>query len=73
MCGATDGGDDKLTSIRACLLDSFTSDSEGLAVDQQIFRSLDPLFHVLLHAGREAWQDAQTDNIDKQRGRGDRR
>ncbi len=58
---------DKVNSIRGCFLDDFQLDSTGLNIDKDILAKLDPMFHVLLHAGREAWQDTNIDNLDKQR------
>src|SRR3989304_4049239 len=49
---------DKVNSTRACLVDPFRVDAEGLDIDREVLAGLDPLFHLLLHAGRQAWQDA---------------
>ena len=58
---------DKVNSIRGCFLDSFHMDPTDLDLDKDILANLDPMFHVLLHAGRQAWQDAKTASLDKQR------
>jgi len=58
---------DKVNSIRGCFLDSLKLDPTGLDLDKNILAKLDPVFHVLLHAGRQAWQDTNNDNLDKQR------
>ena len=58
---------DKVYSKRACFVDNFKADIEGLGIDAELLASLDPMFHLLLHAGNQAWRDAVTDNIDKQR------
>ena len=58
---------DKVNSIRGCFLDTFQLDPTGLDLDKNILAKLDPMFHVLLHAGQQAWQDANNDNLDKQR------
>ena len=64
---ANDLAPDKVTSIRGCFLESFQLDPEGLDIDKNVLEKLDPLFHVLLHAGRQAWQDTHSGNLDKQR------
>lgn len=58
---------DKVNSIRACLLDLPHLESDGLQLDERFLATLDPMFHVLLQAGQQAWQDAHTDTLDKQR------
>lgn len=58
---------DKVYSRRACLLDSLTPNLTDLAVDAGLVASLDPMFHLALEAGRQAWNDAQLANIDRQR------
>ncbi|MGR3319631.1 MAG: beta-ketoacyl synthase N-terminal-like domain-containing protein [Candidatus Anammoxibacter sp.] len=61
------GAKDKLYSRRACFVDDFQIDPSGLDIDQQFLVKLDPLFHLALHAGREAFVDCKTANIDKKR------
>lgn len=58
---------DKVYSRRACLLDFFTPDFSDLAVDADVVASLDPMFHLALEAGRQAWNDANLANIDRRR------
>lgn len=58
---------DKVNSRRACLVEGFEFNSEGLDVDEDLIRRLDPLYQILLSAGRDAWQDAKTNNLDKSR------
>jgi acyl transferase domain-containing protein len=58
---------DKVYSKRACFVDNFKVDTKGLEIDADFLASLDPMFHLLLHAGNQAWRDAVTDNLDKQR------
>ena len=58
---------DKVNSIRGCFLDSLELDPTGLDLDKDILAKLDPMFHILLHAGRQAWQDVNHDNLNKQR------
>jgi PfaB family protein len=58
---------DKVYSKRACFVDNFEADTDGLEIDAEFLASLDPMFHLLLHAGNQAWRDAVTENLDKQR------
>ncbi|MCK5497846.1 MAG: hypothetical protein KAI77_01525, partial [Gammaproteobacteria bacterium] len=64
---ANDLAPDRVNSIRGCFLESFQMDPEGLDIDKDILEKLDPLFHVLLHAGQEAWLDCNHGSLDKQR------
>jgi acyl transferase domain-containing protein/3-hydroxymyristoyl/3-hydroxydecanoyl-(acyl carrier protein) dehydratase len=58
---------DKVNSIRGCFVDSFTLDPEGLDIDKAILARLDPMFHLLLHAGRQAWEDTVTEKLERKR------
>jgi PfaB family protein len=58
---------DKVYSKRACFVDSMQPDTEGMDIDDEVLSGLDPMFHLLLHAGNQAWRDAITENLDKQR------
>lgn len=58
---------DKVNSTRGCFLEDFQLDTSDLDLDKNILAKLDPMFHLLLHAGREAWQDSNHENTDKQR------
>jgi PfaB family protein len=58
---------DKVYSKRGCFVDDFTCDLSGLNISREQLDRLDPMFHLLLHAGKAAWQDTVTKNIDPQR------
>ncbi len=58
---------DKVNSRRACLIQDFEFNPEGLNVDAELLNRLDPMYQILLHAGRDAWNDAKTDAINKER------
>ena len=45
---------DKAYSRRCCLLPDFRFDPRGLDVDPTLIAALDPLYHVVLQAGRDA-------------------
>jgi acyl transferase domain-containing protein len=61
------GAPDKVYSKRACLIDGFRFDPQGFAVAPERLEGLDPTFHLALHAGRLAWQDARTGSLDRAR------
>jgi len=58
---------DKVNSRRACLIQNFEFNPDGFDVDATLLNRLDPMYQILLHAGRDAWADAKTDRINKQR------
>ena len=49
------GMPDKVYSLKACLIDNFILDPEGFSLDPGLIRDLDPMHHLLLHAGRQAF------------------
>ncbi len=58
---------DRVYSKRACFVEDFQLDRQGLSIEDKFLNSLDPMFHLLLHAGNQAWRDAVTANLDRQR------
>lgn len=52
---ASDLAPDKAISKRACLINDFKLDPNGLSIDQDLLKELDPLYHLVLHAAREAF------------------
>jgi acyl transferase domain-containing protein/3-hydroxymyristoyl/3-hydroxydecanoyl-(acyl carrier protein) dehydratase len=62
-----EGGPDKVFSTRGGYVDEFRLDPSGLNIDPGLLAVLDPLFHFVLHAGRQAFNDAVTENLDRQR------
>ncbi|MCB9849175.1 MAG: hypothetical protein H6817_00550 [Phycisphaerales bacterium] len=58
---------DKALSARACFVDDFPFDPSGLNIDPTLCAALDPLYRLVLEAGRQAWRDAVTDALDRQR------
>jgi len=63
--GAADG----VYSRRGCFIDEIPPLSvlTGLAIDQELVAGLDPLFHLLLHAGKRAFDDGITEPLDRSR------
>ncbi len=63
----TSGQADRVSSIRGCFIEDFQLDLTGLNLDASLVDQLDPMFALALHAGRDAWFDAQTNDIDRAR------
>src|SRR5579871_1113918 len=61
------GRADCVYSRRACFVESFPLELAGLDVDPALIARLDPLFHLVLHAGSQAFRDASTARIDRKR------
>ncbi len=58
---------DRVYSTRGCFVEGFELDPAGLALDPALLGRLDPMFHLALHAGRAAWLDARTEQVDRGR------
>ena len=58
---------DRVYSTRACVVDGFTFDPGGLQLDADTLRGLDPLYEMVLHVGRQAFDDAATGTLDRRR------
>ena len=52
------GAADKVYSTRGCFIEDFHLDMRNLDLDPDVVAVLDPLFHLALHAGRQAVEDA---------------
>jgi PfaB family protein len=63
------GKADHVYSRRGCFIDAVPPLSElsGLSIDRNIAAGLDPLFHLLLHAGKRAFDSAVTKPLDRTR------
>jgi PfaB family protein len=55
---------DRLISTKACFVDPSPPFESSKLADMGL-NQLDPLFHLLLHAGHQAWDDAQTRHLDR--------
>ena len=64
-----EGKADCIYSKKACFVDSFTPNLpfDQLNINAALVEQLDPLFHLLLHAGVGAWNDSQTAAINRER------
>ena len=56
---------DRVYSRRGCFIDGFHLDPVGLDLPADLLAGLDPVFHLALHAGRQAWQSARIDELDR--------
>ena len=63
----TPGAPDKVYSTRACFIEGFELDPTGLALEESFLQSLDPMFHLALHAGRQAFESARMGEVDRSR------
>ncbi len=61
------GAPDKVYSKKACFIDDFKPDFSGLDLRETFLERLDPVFHLALHAARQAFFDAQPGKIDRSR------
>lgn len=61
------GAPDKVYSTRGCFVDGFELDERGLSISPELIRTLDPMFHLLLHAGRQAFESALMNDVDRAR------
>src|SRR5262249_46492166 len=61
------GQADCVYSTRGGFVEDFHLDPEGLDLDPGLLDRLDPMFHLALHAGRQAWRDAVTEGLDRRR------
>jgi PfaB family protein len=58
---------DKAFHRRGCVIQDFTFDPDGFAMPAELLSSLDPMYHLVLHAGRQAFSAFQSAAIDKDR------
>ncbi len=63
------GAADRVYSRTGCFIEELPSAATlpGLALDPSILAGLDPLFHLLIHAGKRAFDDGVTAHLDRSR------
>jgi PfaB family protein len=61
------GAPDKVYSKRGCYVEGFKWDPRDLAISREFVNKLDPMFHLLLHAGRQAFESASMQDVDRSR------
>jgi len=57
---------DKAYSKRVYLIEDFEFDPKGIDIDVDLINALDPMYHIALHAGREALSDCVTFPADRE-------
>ena len=55
---------DRVYSTRGCFVESFAPDPTGLRIAPELLSALDPVYHMTLHAGRQAFLDGKTADLD---------
>ncbi len=58
---------DKTFSKKACLIHDFKFDPAGIDLDEELLNALDPLYQMVLHAGRDALSDCVTASLNKKK------
>ncbi len=58
---------DKAYSKRSHLITDFRFDSEGFTIDPHLLAELDPLYHLVLHVGRDAVGGLPPDSLNRRR------
>jgi PfaB family protein len=58
---------DLACSKHAGLIENFTLDLNGIDIDHDLIGNMDPLYHLVLSAGRDALQGCEISTIDKKR------
>ena len=58
---------DKAFHRRGCVIQDFDFDPDGFAMPADSLRALDPMYHLVLHAGRQAFSAFQSAAVDKDR------
>ena len=58
---------DRVYSLRGYFLDEIPVDPSALDLPADLLTQLDPVFHLALHAGRQAFASGVTDHLDRRR------
>ncbi|RIK69172.1 MAG: type I polyketide synthase [Planctomycetota bacterium] len=58
---------DRVYSLRGCFVNPFTLRPDGLLLDESVVARLDPMYHMALHAARDAYLAARMDGVDRSR------
>jgi 3-oxoacyl-(acyl-carrier-protein) synthase/3-hydroxymyristoyl/3-hydroxydecanoyl-(acyl carrier protein) dehydratase len=61
------GALDRVYSKYGCYVDPFTLDPQGLDLGPELVAELDPVFHLTLRAGLEAFRSGVTHSLDRRR------
>ncbi len=63
----TPGLRDSVFTTRGCFAEDFVPDFSDSTLPLHLARALDPMFHMLIHAGKTAFASAKTGNLDRSR------
>ncbi len=63
----TVGRKDKVYSKRGYFIEDWTFDPTPCRLRREFLSQLDPLFHITLHVGHQAWNDCRTEQVDRDR------
>ncbi len=58
---------DMTVSTRACLIENFRFDPHGINLDTDLLKSLDPLYHIVLHTGKAAVSNLTARSLNRER------
>jgi len=58
---------DRVYSLRGCFLEEIPRNHAGLSLPADLLAQLDPVFHLALHAGRQAFESGATHTLDRRR------
>ncbi|MGD9192003.1 MAG: beta-ketoacyl synthase N-terminal-like domain-containing protein, partial [Desulfobacterales bacterium] len=58
---------DKAYSKRCCLIENFEFDPDGFNLRKDLIQALDPLYHIVLHAGRVALSNLLNTSVNRER------
>jgi len=58
---------DRAYSKKACFIEDFKPDFKGLNIDPRFAAGLDPAFHLLLHAGGQAFNEGKTSKLNREK------
>lgn len=61
------GGPDRAYHNRGSFLSDFSCNLDGLAISPRRMEGLDPLFHLVLQVGAEAFRSARLETVDRRR------
>ncbi len=64
---SADGQPDKAFSRKAALINQFNFNADGFLLPETVLAPLDPLYHLTLEAGRQAYDASQTQTLDPNR------
>ncbi|MFQ5429301.1 MAG: beta-ketoacyl synthase N-terminal-like domain-containing protein [Phycisphaerae bacterium] len=58
---------DTVCSLRGCFVEGLELNPAGLRIPADVLHGLDPVYHLALHAGRQAFESGETAGLDRDR------